>query len=102
MAHISPQTSLRAGKTYLWHHNVLIPTKQFPNSIIGNTSNISGLENMLQIFLNKKRLFLVKANLKYSSLNSKYYLYILFLPRLKPLPYDYIRTHAMRMLLYRS
>ena len=99
MAHIAPQTSLRVVKTYLWHHNVVLPTKQFPNEINGDLSHVRGLEKLLKHFLRKRRFFILKANVRYCSLQAKQLVNLLFLPKMKQSPKKYIKRFAFGALL---
>jgi len=102
MAHITPQTSFRLGKTFIWHHNALIPTKQFPRTIVGNVSKTAGIEKLLKYILKKRRIFIVKANLKFCLLQTKYYLHILFLPKIKKSPKKLMRKLVIKTFMHHN
>jgi len=85
MAHLIPATHFRNGKSFLGRSNLLV-SKQFPKILSGHSSFIRGVEKTLKYVLKRKRLFLVKGNIKYSQLRAKIFLNILYMPKMKRRP----------------
>jgi hypothetical protein len=102
MAHITPQSSFRVGKTFLWQNNSLITTKQFPKTITGNISKVKGLELLFKYLLRKRRFFIVKANIKYCLLQAKHNLNILFLPKMKKSPKLYMKRLVLQTFIHKK
>jgi len=85
MSHLIPATHFRNGKSFLWRSNTLV-SKQFPKILSGHASFVRGLEKTLKYMFKRRRLFIIKGSIKYSQLRSKFFLNILYVPKIKRRP----------------